>query len=266
MRGLACALLATMSLGCSTTVYRLDGEVKTKAGPARTPCEMNTWLVVAPTRYQEISEDGRRSRLRKDGLGLYRVGSEDPVSIPAAADDLGPSPLLAPHEAAVRDHDRDRVISTILGGAGIIALVAGAALFVTSFETTRSPSGEEEQRINTARGTWSGIIIAAGFGLGIGGLVLAPSQTDRTRADTARYVFHPPQESEGQVSELVARHNLRRREACARISGTPLPSERVQDEPPEDEDAEVEEQEPSDDTAGDADSDEGEGGDAEDEF
>jgi hypothetical protein len=215
----ACALLLVFCIGCSNTVRRLDGEVTAPAGPARTPCEKNAWLVMAPTRYERVQPDGRTTRARKDGIGLYRVGASEPVSIPEAADDLGASPLLKRHERGVREYDRDRMIAASLGVAGLIALSLGTGLFVTSFETVRTSGGEEVQRINDARIIWAGIAVAAGFGLSIGGLVLNPSHADRARAESTRYVFVPPKDDQGEVSELVARHNQKVRRSCRRIEG-----------------------------------------------
>jgi len=217
MRGVASVVMAALIAGCSTTVHRLDGEVPTTAGPARTQCEKRAWLVAAPTRYELVSDDGKSTRARRDGIGLYRVGSDDPVSIPAAADQLGPSPMLESHEDGVRAYDRDRIISTALGGAGILTLALGTVLFETSFETTRSSSGEAEQRINASRGTWSGIVVGLGFGLSIAGIALSPNQAERTRAETARYVFRPPKESEKDVAALVTTHNEKIRSGCRRV-------------------------------------------------
>jgi hypothetical protein len=215
----ACALLLVFCIGCSNTIRRLDGEVSAPAGPARTPCEKNAWLVMAPTRYEQVQPDGRTTRACKDGIGLYRVGASEPVSIPDAADDLGPSPLLKRHERGVREYDRDRMIAASLGVGGLIAITLGTALFVTSFETVRSSGGEEEQRINGPRATWGGIAVGVGFGLSIAGLVLNPSHAERARAEATRYVFVPPKDDEREVSALVKRHNKKVRRSCQRIEG-----------------------------------------------
>ena len=238
MRGVAAVVMAALVAGCSTTVHRLDGEVPTSAGPARSQCDKRAWLVAAPTRYELVSDDGRSTQPRRDGIGLYRVGSDDPVSIPAAADQLGPSPMLESHEDGVRGYDRDRIISTALGGAGILTLALGTVLFVTSFETTRSSSGEEEQRINASRGTWSGVVVGLGFGLSIAGIALSPNQAERTRAETARYVFRPPKEGEKDVAALVASHNEKVRSGCRRVGAE---TKDVEDEEKQPDDEELDE-------------------------
>ena len=216
MRVVAWALLVPLLSGCSSTVYRLREEVPTPAGPAKTDCERQGWLVVARTKFEEPTESGRVTHTRKDGLGLYRVGSASPVSIPAAADELRPSAMVESHEARVRPYDNKRVLAATLGGAGLIALTVGTVLFATSFHEVRV-NGDPEQRIDATQGTWSGITIALGFGLAITGLTVNPSYPDRARAEASRYVFVPPHESEQDVTKLVGRHNDQVRKACRRI-------------------------------------------------
>jgi hypothetical protein len=66
---------------CAKTVYRLDGEVPTSAGAARTECEERDWLVLGPTRSEIVSKEATRSEARDDALGLYPVGGRRPRSI-----------------------------------------------------------------------------------------------------------------------------------------------------------------------------------------
>jgi hypothetical protein len=215
MRAVAWVLLVPYLVGCSTTVQRLHDEVPTPAGTPDTMCERDSWFELHLTRYEKPKAEGRITVKRDDGIGLYRVGGKTPVSIPAAADSLRPSPLLAPHEERVSSYDRKRVMGSVLGAAGLVTLAVGAVMFATSFESTRR-NGDEINRINTTKGTWSGIVVGLGFGLGITGLVINPGYADRARADAARYVFVPPGESEEEVVALVERHNERVRAACQR--------------------------------------------------
>ena len=233
-----CALLVALALGCSTTVHRLPGEVKTSAGPARTECEKQAWLVLAPTRSEKVNEDGRTTTPRRDGMALYRVGSNRPVSIPEAGRDLGDSPILDPHEKGVREYDRDRMIAAGMGIAGLIALVAGTALFVNSFHTLNEGTAAEEQRIDATKGTISGIVVAAGFGLGIGGLIINPTYAEGVRIENRRYVFLPPKDDPAEVKRIVGRHNDKVRDACRRIDGK---AEGPESEKPADEEDDSEE-------------------------
>jgi hypothetical protein len=214
-----CAACLCLTVGCATTVTRLDGEVKTGAGPARSACEQESWLVIAPTR-TEIVEPGHKTPTpRNDGLGLYRVGSRSPESIPALADDLDRDPMVLTHEARVRDHDDRRVLAAGLGAAGIIALGIGTALFISSFETETVTGangiGEEKQNINSGRAVAGGLVFAGGFGLGIAGIVVNPSQAQRSEADAWRSVFMPPDDSPEEVKRLIQTHNEGVRKRCA---------------------------------------------------
>ncbi len=219
---LALAHLALLHLGCATTVTRLEGEIPTPAGAAQGPCEEERWLSLSPTRYEAMSASGTSSEYRDDGLGLYREGDRHPRSITALEEDLGPSPLLPPHRDATRAYDRDRVIAGSLGLLGIAAMGLGAGLFATSFETETAgvpPAVEEEQVVDTGRAVTGAVLMAAGFGVAIGGIAINPTHAERARAQTARYVFLPGQEDREAVVRLVTDHNDELRTTCAREDG-----------------------------------------------
>jgi len=140
MRGLW-VVLVWPALGCAASVSRLPGEVSVPPGPASGACESAEWLVLAPTRREEISESGRTSQPRDDGLGLYRVGERDPQSIPALAEELGPSPILDRHVAGVKRHDDKQLMAAGLGAAGLVALGIG-----TCCSPRRSTPRRQERR------------------------------------------------------------------------------------------------------------------------
>src|SRR5690606_39870010 len=83
-------LLLVLTNSCANTVYRMDGEFETPAGRASTECEKRDWLVVAPTRAEIVPEGSNRSVTEDDGVGLYGVGDDSPVSIIAIGDELAP--------------------------------------------------------------------------------------------------------------------------------------------------------------------------------
>jgi hypothetical protein len=219
MRAL-CAACLLFSAGCANTVTRLDGEIKTSAGPARGACEQASWLVIAPTRTQIVEPGSKTATPRDDGLGLYRVGSKSPESIPGLSDDLDRDPMVLTHERKVRDHDDRRVLAAGLGAAGIIALGIGTALFISSFETETVTSNdgitEEQQNINSGRAVGGGLVFAAGFGLGIAGIVINPSQAQRSEADAWRHVFMPPDDRPEDVKRMIGKHNEGVRERCTK--------------------------------------------------
>ncbi len=225
MRGVVLAF-ALLLAGCATSVQRLDGEVKTAAGPARTPCETRTWLVVAPTRTEFAERGTKTTSKRDDALGLYRVGAPFPESIPALATELPPSPMVERHTTAVHDYDRQRLTAAILGGAGVAAIAIGTIVFINAFETTttRNSAGALQEQHNLAggRAALGGVLIGVGFGLGIGGIVASPSQADRARGDSARYTFLPPDDSRDDVTHLVDEHNEKVRNTCS--AGKPEPA------------------------------------------
>lgn len=235
LAGLGVLLLAS---GCATTVYRLDGELETSAGPARTVCEQDEWLVLAPTQAENVSPEGTVSEPRDDGLGVYDVGGQRPRSITRLErQGLGPSPLLPPHREGTRRYDQDRIISASLGSAGLILMAVGGALLATSFETNEVPtasglSTEEEQSVNKGRATGSAVLMGFGLGLGIGGLVMTPTHAERARAQTYRYVFVPENDPTDEVKALIAAYNEDVRAECAR-SGKDEPLPEVPAEPVE---------------------------------
>ncbi|HMJ14944.1 MAG TPA: hypothetical protein VK524_26205 [Polyangiaceae bacterium] len=192
----------------------------TAVGPANTLCEKDEWLVMAPTRAEFSEEGATTTQKRDDGAGLYRVGSSDPESIPALSDEFPDSEMVHRHRSAVKGHDDKRLLAASLGAAGVIALGVGTLLFVSSFETKRSGS-EESQELNGGRALASGLVFAGGFGLGIAGIAVNPSQAERSRADASRHVFFGPEDDPSQVQDLVVRHNKQVRERCERTPSRP---------------------------------------------
>ncbi len=211
--GLSLIVLASGSTGCASTVARLDGEFPTAAGVATSNCEKASWLVPAPTRASLFDPSGRRTETRDDGVGLYRVGAKDPESIPSIGEELGPDAAarVERHRDAVRPHDTKRWVAAGLGASGIIAIAAGALLFVSGFDNSGG-----EHSVNRPRVIWGSVLVGAGFGLGLSGTVLNPNQAERSRADAARYVFLPPADGKDDVLSLTARHNQEVRARCGR--------------------------------------------------
>lgn len=219
MRTLWVALLVP-ALGCASTVSRLPGELPTEPGHASGACESEGWLTLAPTRSQEVSSSGRSSVSRKDGFGAYRVGEADPEKIPALEESLGSSEIIDRHKAGVKRHDDKQLLAAGLGAAGLVALGVGAYLFASSFDTQKTTKAdgtvEEEQKVRGGRMAAGGIVIGAGFGLGIAGIVVSPSAAERARADQARYVFTPPEDDPKTIQGLIGKHNAGVRERCAK--------------------------------------------------
>lgn len=217
MRGLPVVLLLP-ALGCASTVSRLPGETPTPAGAAQGSCESSGWLVLAPTRSESVSESRRSSQPRDDGLGVYRVGEQQPESIPSMSEELGPSPILDRHAAGVRRHDDKQLVAAGLGAAGIIAVGIGTWLFATSFETTTSKkqdgTTDESQDIREGRLAGGSVLILGGFGIGIAGIIVSPNAAERAKADQARYVFLPPDDDPETVKSLVGKHNQAVRDRC----------------------------------------------------
>lgn len=214
-----CAAVLCVTTGCASTVSRLDGEFPTSMGPARSDCEKADWLVVAPTRAEFVTDHGRRAEKRDDGVALYRVGARRPESIPSLADDMGTySPTFERHSSAVRGYDNKQYIAASLGAAGIIAIGIGTALFISAFETktSRNASGapQEEHSVNGAAAAIGGGLVGIGFGLGIGGIAVNPGQAERSRAESARYVFLPPEDKREDVVNMTAKYNQMIRERC----------------------------------------------------
>jgi hypothetical protein len=216
MRGVSALLLVTFVSGCATTVHRMDGEFPTAAGVAKTECEKQDWLVPSPTRAEFVDKHGIKSATRDDGIALYRVGASRPVSIPSLADDMGGGPSFVRHSEGVRKHDTKQLVAGSLGVAGAIAVAVGTILFVSAFDTQRSASGDEEQKIDAGRAIAGGISVGVGFGLGIGGIALNPGQAERSRAEASRYVYFPPEDPKEDVLVMTGRYNQAVRDRCER--------------------------------------------------
>src|SRR5882724_12621718 len=156
----ACGALLFVTLGCASTVTRLDGEFPAPIGPAKGACEQADWLVVAPTRVQLVEQTGLRSTPRDDGVSLYKVGAKRPESIPSLAGATSSSylPSVDEHVSKARSYDTKMWTAAGLGGAALIAIGVGAALFVSSFKT----DANQQQKVD---GTEAGI----GAGLVLGG-------------------------------------------------------------------------------------------------
>jgi hypothetical protein len=218
MRGAAALVLLTFATGCASTVHRLDGEFPTQAGPARTECEKRDWLVVSPTRADFVDSHGIKSETRDDGVALYPIGASRPASIPSLSDDMGGGPSFARHAAAVRGHDTKQVIAGSLGAAGVIAITVGTILFINAFGTERTPTGEENQKVSGGLLAAGAVSIGLGFGLGIAGITVNPSQAERSHAEAARFVYLPPEDPKASVVEMTGRYNQAVRARCERRS------------------------------------------------
>ena len=211
---LACGCLLFVTLGCASTVTRLDGEFPAPIGPARGACEQADWLVVAPTRVQFIEKTGQRSTPRDDGVALYKVGARQPQSIPDHADSMRQQlPTVDEHVDRVKSYDTNTWTAAGLGEAGIIAIGVGAALFVSSFKTDPVT---QNQKIDGTEAGVGGALVLGGFGLGIAGLALNPGQAARSRAEAARYAFLPPKDTRESVVTWTQSYNQAVRERCGR--------------------------------------------------
>lgn len=211
---LVLGLAAVFLGGCATTAYRIEGEPITPGGVATTPCESRDWLVIAPTR-AEVTSKSKGTSHPEDGLGLYRVGDDSPESIPAIEDLTTPS--VEAKRSAMAPYERRQIIAGALGTAGLIAIAVGTIVFVNAFEsrsTIVNGVPNEENTINGGRAALGGTLVGVGFGLGIGGLVVNPSHSERTRADATRYVFFDPPDDKKSVEGLVQGHNDRVRQRC----------------------------------------------------
>jgi hypothetical protein len=212
MRGLSALVLLAFASGCATTVHRMDGDFPTSAGPAKTECEKQDWLVVSPTRAEFVDKNGVKSETRDDGVGLYRVGASKPVSIPSLSDDMGGGPSFARHAEGVKSHDRKQVIAGSLGVAGTIAVAVGTILFVTAFESDSGGGGD--QTVDKGRVVGGLVTVLGGFGLGIAGIAVNPGQAERSRAEASRFVYFPPEDPKEDVVEMTGRYNQAVRDRC----------------------------------------------------
>jgi hypothetical protein len=213
MRTLGALILLVFSSGCATTVHRMDGEFPTSAGPAKTECEKQDWLVVSPTRAEFVDKHGVKSQTRDDGLGLYQIGASRPESIPSLSDDMGGGPSFARHADGVKNHDRKQVIAGSMGVAGFVAVTIGTILFVSAFET-QMVNGDQEQKISTGRAVGGLVTVLGGFGLGIAGIAINPGQAERSRAEASRFVYFPPEDPKEDVVEMTGRYNQAVRDRC----------------------------------------------------
>ena len=124
----ACGALLFVTLGCASTVTRLDGEFPAPIGPAKGACEQADWLVVAPTRVQLVEQTGLRSTPRDDGVSLYKVGAKRPESIPSLAGAMHVTlPNIDEHVDKAHSYDTKTWTAAGLGGAALIAIGVGAA-------------------------------------------------------------------------------------------------------------------------------------------
>jgi len=209
-----CGALLLVTMGCASTVTRLDGEFPAPIGAARGICEQADWLVVAPTRVQFIEKTGQRSTPRDDGVALYKVGAKRPEEIPPLAESLRPElPSVDEHVERAHRYDVKTWTAAGLGAAGIIALGVGTALFVSSFKT--DPITQKQKVDGTAAGG-GGALVLVGFGLGITGLALNPGQAERSRAEAARYAFLPPNDRRENVVTWTQSYNQAVRDRCER--------------------------------------------------
>jgi hypothetical protein len=212
-----CLVLFGLAAGCASTVQRLDGEVPTRTGLPRNDCEKEAWLVLVPTRYQEVNEDGRTTSPRNDGLGLYQLGASRPESIPARARELGDSPLVDRHVAGAHSYDRQQLAAGLFAGTGLVVIGIGTGLFVSAFgerHVTVDGVPTTRQEVNTTLSIGGAILGGVGLALGIAGLVISPSHAERAEGEAARYAFQPPTDDRKAVRELVATHNGRVRDRC----------------------------------------------------
>lgn len=209
-----CGALLFVTLGCASTVTRLDGEFPAPIGPARGACEQAEWLVVAPTRAQFLEPKGQRSTPRDDGVALYRVGAKRPEAIPPLAESMRPElPNIDEHVDRAHSYDTTTWAAAGLGTAGIIAIAVGTALFVSSFKTDPLT---QKQKIDGTEAGVGGALVLGGFGLGITGLALNPGQAARSRAEAARYVFLPPKDARENVVTWTQTYNQAVRNRCER--------------------------------------------------
>ncbi|MEP7052225.1 MAG: hypothetical protein ABJB12_17805 [Pseudomonadota bacterium] len=208
-----CGGLLFVTLGCASTVTRLDGEFPTPVGPAKGTCEQADWLVVAPTRVQFVEPSGLRAAPRDDGVALYKVGARHPEPIPPLAPHMETQlPGIDEHVDKVHSYDTRSWAAAGLGAAGLIAISVGTALFVSSFKT----NAQSQQQIDgTEAGVGAGLMLG-GFGLGIAGLALNPGQVERSRAEAARYVFLPPKDTRENVVTWTQSYNQAVRTRCER--------------------------------------------------
>ena len=211
---LVCGALLFVTLGCASTVTRLDGEFPAPIGPAHGVCEQADWLVVAPTRVQFIEKTGLPSTPRDDGVALYKLGARRPEPLATHADSLRQQlPSVDDQVDRARSYDTKTWTAAGLGAAAIVAIGVGTALFVTSFKTDPVT---QNQKIDGTEAGIGGALVLGGFGLGIAGLALNPGQAERSRAEAARYAFLPPKDTRDTVVTWTQSYNQAVRDRCGR--------------------------------------------------
>jgi hypothetical protein len=132
-----------------------------------------------------------------------------------------PPEMMHRHQEGAKRTQSSQIVAAILGGTGLVALGVGSYFFATSFETTKTPqadgSVEESHGIKQGRIALGSTLIGVGFGLGIAGIVVAPSAGERAKADQAEYVFVPPEDNRDQVKTMVDKHNRAARDRCSAV-------------------------------------------------
>lgn len=200
-------VLVVAVTGCATTVHRLGRETQLPAGPARTACEKEDWLVLGESRAQVI-EEGERTPRNVHGLSAFRVGSADPVDIT----ELDPGqPIVVRKKDEVSSFHVRRYVAMGLGLLGAGSMAIGTGVFVDGFQTDAAGV----QQVNGDVVAAGAITVGIGFALGIAGLIVNPSHADRTRANASHYFFDPSQDSRPDVDRLISEHDEWVRQRCS---------------------------------------------------
>ncbi|HVU01228.1 MAG TPA: hypothetical protein VHE30_05730 [Polyangiaceae bacterium] len=215
--GLACVCL----VGCGSSVYRLPGEPATPGGAASTPCESERYLVIAPTR-ADVTDEKTKTSHPKNGLGLYRVGSNDPLDL-TSVEGLD-SPSIRRKREETGSYDTKQIVAGTLGAVGVVAIAVGTILFVNAFETKTSidpatGARKEENSVNGGLAAGGGLTVLGGFGFGIAGLVVNPGTAERTRVRATRHVFFDPPDGRKDVEALVGGYNSEMKQTCSAGGG-----------------------------------------------
>jgi hypothetical protein len=218
LRRLGIASIGVTGLGaCSSTVHRAAAPAASTELQAQSLCERRDWLVAAPT-FARVTVDSSGREQTVHGLGVYRVGEEDPLAIPSLPSDPEPPPTQDRKVAELEPHDTRSYVAIGLGVAGTIAMAVGAIVAVSAFESRSTDSGDE-LHVNKSKLGIGGLTVGLGFGLGITGLVINPSHADRTRASAQRYVFAENEADHASVVAYVEAHNRLVRELCLKTAG-----------------------------------------------
>ena len=198
-----------LTAGCARTVHRLPRAPILPARSTLTACEQKNWIVLAPTRASVVHEKTGRTRLQ-DGAGVYAIGSDTPLDITDLPKHNEPSPIIERKQEEVASHDTRGHVAMGLGGVGLIAMGMGAYYFLDAFET--APGGE--QVTTEAQRNFGALLGAGGFLVGISGVIVQPSHTDRTEANRSRFAFLTSDDDPDKVVALVKKHNSSVRDAC----------------------------------------------------